>query len=72
MIFSKFSLVTLHGAFSTSLLEIHHVEKSTNHTVGKRNAHLRRGYTPMPLTTRPCAAPPNAIESTRIYRKVNL
>ena len=25
-------------------------------TVGKRNAHLRRGYTPMPLATRPCAA----------------
>ena len=25
-------------------------------TVGKRNAHLRRGYTPMPLATRSSAA----------------
>ena len=25
-------------------------------TVGKSTAHLRRGYTPMPLATRPCAA----------------
>ena len=32
-------------------------------TVGKRNAHLRRGYTPMPLATRPCAA------STRPWQK---
>ena len=32
-------------------------------TVGKRNAHLRRGYTPMPLATRPCAV------STRPWQK---
>ena len=44
MIFSKISLVTSHGAFSTrytSLLEIHHVQKSTNQ---------RRAFTLSPVS----------------------